>query len=467
MNVLLIQPPEAAPAVPTRSLPRTAQRVARPPWDLMCLQAYLSQRSRHVADVVDARFFSTLEPELLAAARRVPSPRVAILYTETEGLGQAMGVLDTLKRAFPTLPVGLCGPHPSQFPEAAIRLPRVDFVLAGDPEPILHSLLDYFTVETRIQHVPGLLLPGAPPKKAHWLPDLNSLTLPDWHDAFLAAYAGAPGSGGCVAELRLSRGHTGCPADRAFGLAGEPLRLWRMDRLAACIQRASDKGVAEVFLADPPGVWTPARLDQWCEALVQTRNVIPWSLQLLPTFLSPDAIYQMARTLCRRVVFLLPSCERNNLLQYGCTLDAPGLARTFEDLREAGIEPQVESWMGGPEEPPGAGRRIVRMLGDLKFPPFTLRAFPCRLDAPICREVQADGPPPLAAWTSWAGDPWNRPRPQAVWGGSEYITRLDAEMQTVLRTVENHPVRIVRQGWEALRTGQFLKLVAQGMRLRT
>ncbi|MBP7830146.1 MAG: hypothetical protein KA248_09545 [Kiritimatiellae bacterium] len=466
MNVLLIQPPEAVPPVPPRGPAGFNAHPLLPPWDLMCLQTHLSQRSRHIATLLDARFFTSMETELVAAVRKVADPVVVIVNTTTEGLGQAMGLINILKRAFPSLPVGLCGQHPSEFPEAAMDLPRVDYVLAGDPEPILHSLLDFFTVETRLQHVPGLLFRGSPAREARWLNDLNSLTLPDWHEPFIAAYAGLPGSGGCSIHVRLTRGHTRCPADRAWGLASEPLRSWRMDRLASCLQKASDKGVAEVFLDDPPGIWTPARLDQWCAALAQVRNVIPWSLQLLPTLLSPDTMDQMRLSLCRRVVFLLPSCDRANLLKYGCALDENELARTFLLLRQYGIEPQAELWLGGPEEPPGAGRRAIHRLRALGFPAYSLRAFPCRLEAPICADVRTGLPPPLEAWTRWACDPWNTARPQAVWGGSERITPLDSEMQAVLRTVETHPLRLLKQGWDTLRSGHFLKSVAASIRLR-
>ena len=437
-----------------------------PPWDLFCLQTYLNQRTGHRASLVDARFFTSVESELLAAVRQVPAPRMAIVNTATSALGQTMGLLDTLKRAFPTLPTGLCGQHPSQFPESAMALPRADYILAGDPEPIVHSLLDFMAVETRLRRVPGLLFQGSDPKRPHWLDDLNGLNLPDWQNTFLSAYAGPPGSGGCRVEARLSRGHTHCPADRAFGLGEEPLRIWRLDRFASCIQRVSDKGVAEVFLVDPPGIWTPARLDRWCEALKQVRNAIPWSLQLLPTLLSPDTIDQMRRTLCRRVVFLLPSCDRSNLRKYGCTLDARELAQTLQALQQSGIQIQVEAWMGGPEERSGEQRRVVRMLSALGFPAFSLHPFPCQLDAPICKEIESDGLPPLADWTRWALDPWNLPRPQTLWGGPSADAKLEAAFRAVVRAIEGHPVRLLKQGWQALRSGQFFRTVAQSIRLR-
>ena len=467
MNVLLIQPPDAAPLVRPRRLRGPFSIPLSPPWDLLCLQTYLSQRSGHIASLVDARFFSSLETELPAALRSFPAPGLVIVNTATAEIGQVLGLLDIIKRAFPALPAGLCGQHPSQFPESAMALPRVDYVLAGDPEPILHSLLDCFTVETRRQRIPGLLMKGSEPKQAHWLKDLNSLNLPDWQSVFLAAYTGPPGLGGCMVRARLSRGHTHCPADRAFGGGREPFRLWRMDRFASCMQRASDKGIGEIFLADPPGFWTPARLDQWCQVLAEVRNAVPWGLQMLPTLLSEDAINQMRLLLCRRVVFLLPSCDRSNLRKYGCILDARELARMFEALRRAGIHPHAEVWMGGPEEPAGERHRVVRMLRALGFPSFSLHPFPYELDAPICKEIEEEGPDPLEAWNRWALDPWNLPRPQAFWGGPEKTMALDADIQAAIRTVEGHPVRLLKQGWQALRAGQVFRALTQSARLRT
>ena len=448
MNVLLIQPPQPPAAVRSRSSLEAqrpegvAERPAfSPPWSLLCLNAYLQQRTRHAPFLIDARFFSNLETDIAEYVRQLPEAQVAVVEATTTGLGQVMQILDVLKRSFPRLVTALCGQHASQFPAQALTLPRVDFVLAGDPEPILHSLLDNFDTPTRLKRTPGLLYGDSESQTASWLNDLNSLSLPEGHGFFWSAYAGRPGSGGCRLEVRLTRGHTRCPADRAFGGAGIPLRAWRPERLAGFIQKTSDTGVSHFLLTDPPGVWTPERLAEWCRMLVRQRNSIPWSMQLLPTHLSEPAVHSMAQAQCRTVGFIFPSCEPDVLKKYGCLLGPGDLDDTFALLREYGIRPQSEFWAGGPEEPAGEHRRLARALRHLKFKDFSLELFPCRPDAPLYRELRGQGAPKLEDWIRWACDPWNHERPLAVWGGPDQVAVWDQQFQRLLRGAQRSMFR--------------------------
>lgn len=451
MNVLLIQPPDPPqPVTPFEPSPGSS-RLFSPPWSLLCLRAYLLERTRHRCSFFDCRFSGNLEAELVEAIRNTPDVAVAVVNTSTLGLGQAAAAVEIIKRNFPNIKAALCGQHPSQFPNHVGAMPRVDFSLAGDPEPILRNLLDYLDVEPRLRRVPGLVRPGAETVEPYWLADLRGLSLPDWQGVFWGGYRVGTTGPLCRAAARLSRGHTHLPADRAFGESHEPLRFWPLERMASAIQRCTGMGVSEVFLADPPGIWTPERLNQWCAGLESSRNAVPWSLQLLPTFLGEDTVNAMLMSGCRRVEFLFPSCAPAVMEGYGCVVSPREVAGTMDLLRAAGVQVHCRFWIGGPEERHGAAERVIRTIRMLGFRPFSLLPFPLALDSPIYQDYFKSSATHLDDWVQWSRDPWIFERPVSLWGGQADAPLIEEQFEAIIESVQRSPYRLVHRLLEHLK----------------
>ncbi len=435
---------------------------ARPlssPWPLLCLRAFLLQRTRHLCTLVDCRLFSLLEQELVEAVRFSMSD-VAVVNTQTAGLGEAAAIFDILKRRFPDIVTVACGEYPSQFPEHAASLPRTDFALSGDPEPILRDLLDRLDTPQRLSKVPGLGLTGQPAKEAYWLSDLRSLSLPDWEGVFWNAYKPDENES-CKVVTRLSRGHTRYPADRAFGGYREPLRIWPMERFASAMQKCPPHGIGEVLLDDPPGFWTPERLQRWCRTLTSIRNVQPWALRLLPTHLTDDTLLLLAQSLCRRVEFLFPSCDPDLLRRHGCVIGAKDLASTLSMLEERGIAVHLRFWMGGPEESTGETSRVLHTIRQLACRSYSLEAFPLQLDAPVCEENGSSISGLLEEWLRWTVDPWMLERPSTLWGGRESAVALADAFTHIERSVRRSPLRLLRTAWTSLRGRNWISYMEE------
>jgi hypothetical protein len=452
MNVLLIQPPDAPPDVEPRdsAYGRSARFV--PSWDLLCLRAYLLNRTRFGCEFVDARLFTNLERDLAERIARTPDLAMAVVQTSSLGLGPAAAVTGLVRRAAPALKIAVCGQHPSQFPAHSHALHDADYAFCGDPEPILRNLMDCAGVEHRLQRVPGLRLSQQPPVEPYWLPDLKSLVLPDWSGVAWGAYAPDPSRQGALAEMRLSRGHTRTPQDRAQGNATEPLRQWPMERAANALQRCASAGIVELFLNDPPGFWTDARVGEWCAALDRAHNSQPWSFQTWPRPLSPDLIQSLQLGACRRIEFVFPSAQQETLSRYGYQTPAREFAGTVKALQNAGIEVQARIWVGGPEEQKGERDRVARLLSQLQFCPFSLHPFPLVFDSPLYREVDAPGKPALEAWIRWARDPWMAERPIALWGDQKARAYVEATMERIDTSVMNNPRHRLLRAVEKIRS---------------
>ncbi len=456
MNVLLIEPPAPTQPVAAFDSETGGALSLAPSWNLLCLRSYLLEHTRHFCQLVDCRLFADLETELVEAMESGDPADFAVINTTSLGVGQAAAVLEIIKRRSPRIRTVVCGQHPSQFPDHVSTMPRVDFALAGDPEPVLRNLLDYVDVEQRMRRIPGLILAGGSTVRPYWLDDLRSLSLPDWQGVFWPAYRSGPGGATARVYARLSRGHSGVPADRACGDAHEPLRLWALDRMATALQKAGHKGVTEVSLNDPPGIWTPERLNQWCAALRHERNVQPWSIQLFPTLLDDDTMDLLQITLCRRVEFVFPSCDPAILRWYGCILPPRDMAATLSQLEQAGIQVRVRFWIGGPEERPGEEARATRMIRATGFRPYSLHPFPFRMDAPIYQDFQQSASTHVDDWVAWSRDPWIMDRPVPLWGGQAAAPRLTAQFESIRKSVQRSPSRVLTRMVQGLRPRSWI-----------
>jgi len=457
MNIILVQPPDPAmPVVPLDSTYGDAIRYV-PPWDLLCLRSYLLSKTKHHAAVVDCRLFTDIESNFLETLRAVPEPRMVVIDTPSLSLGQAVAVAEMTKSNFPGTKVVLSGPHPSKFPERLASIPHIDYAIAGDPEPALKSLLDFIDAEARLARVPGLIKPGTFESRPSWVPDLRSLVLPDWQGVFWPAYEAGPQKTGWRAKVRISRGQTGQAADRAFRNSGEPFRIWPLDRVAACIQRCAHLGVIEVFMDDPPGVWTAERLHAWCTSLIDERNTQAWAFQALPAEFPAETAELLYTAGCRRMEILFPTSDMDLLRRYGCDLNLGQIAESVKVLHASGIEVKACFWLGGPEEGPGEVARVVRVIRHLGFCPFSLKSFPFAFDAPIYDEMPVtEEKPQIETWLNWTRHPWTEERPLPLWGGRAAQAQITEVIGEIEQAITRSPERRLRRMINTIRSRNWV-----------
>jgi hypothetical protein len=440
MHVLLIQPPEPPQPVKPLDLAGNHVHLFAPPWDTLCLQAYLRDHTRHMANLADCRLYTNLEQELVEAIRALPEPRVLAINTISHALGQAAAVLAIARRHFPDTTTVLYGEFPSQFPDHVSAITGADYGLAGDPEPILRNLLDYIDIPPRLKRTPGLIFDGGESSEPYWLKQLSGLSVSEWQDVFWGAYRSEAAHDTIRAQVRLSRGHTHLPADRGFGRDNEPLRVWPLDRVAKVIQKCANQGVNEVMLTDPPGFWSPRQVQRWCAELKHIRNRQKWRLQLLPTLLSDANLMDMASAACSGVDFIFPSCDPELLQQYGCILKPEELNATIEAVQSYDMSVRVRFLVGGPEERPGEAERISTTVHALDYANASLHPYPFAMHSPLYAELtKTESVPHLQDWLDWSRDPWTAERPLPLWHGHTSIEAYNKIYTDVQRALGRSP----------------------------
>ena len=438
----VIEPPEAFPVVEPLRSRNAPPPIFAPPWSLLCLRAYLIKRAGYLCQLIDTRLFNHFEQELVKALEQMPNLRVAVVNTSSLSLGQAMATMETIKRRFPAIKTVMCGPHPSQFPGLVQHLPWLDYALCGDPEPILRNLLARLDGKAKTQDIPGCIMADQPVVEPFWKMEPDNLFLFHEEGIDWRAYPVGPVR---QAIMRLTRGSAG---NIAAGLADEdfyqPLRTCPHEQAANILCEFRRLDITEVRIADPPGFWSHWEIEAWCETLLSKDNYQSWSIKLLPVPLTESTIGLLQAAHCKHVVFVCPSTDLDVLAKLGCVLPLRKFRATLDQLTAADISFHLHFWMGGLETNTQKRWDIIRILHDLKYPPFTLEPHPSNQPLEVDREKSYD-PAHIEAWIAWAKGPGEKKtRPKAPWTGNVPVADFVAAMNLVGLTVQRSPLRWLR-----------------------
>lgn len=447
VKVLLIQPtdpPDAyfeATGFPTYPVPFAVSSA------LLHVQNYILHRSRHECAALDLRQYADGPDQIRHQVREADSDMLLALYTTPANLKSAMDLVRILRSELTETRIALWGPLPSQYPNLLPYLKEVDFCLCGDPEPLLKRILDYYDQPKRLERIQGVYVPSHEASPApRWLESLESMCFNDWTGPEWERYRQITGLAYTEAEFSLTRGQTQLPPDIMFSGDQEPLRYYDMDMLANLLQKCSNHGINHVFVKDSPAVWSPEILDQWCHALKVRQNVQSWGLQMLPTHLGAEEIEDLSFASCKRIDFIYPSCDPDQLAEYGCIVTPREVRETVEELEEYRIKVMIQYWVGGPMEEPGEAARICRTVEELQYTAFTVHPYPFHFDAPLFRErFEMEGTPSLKDWLRLAVNAEAPAQPVPQWpvkpgGMAPHLTT-----QHILHHVDKSPRRIMQR----------------------
>jgi hypothetical protein len=421
-----------------------------PAWDLLCLRAFVLDRTGHTCTYIDTRLHERLENAFEEAEDELPpqSSFMALIYTETHLLASVGEIIRYLKQHHPGMPVTLFGPHVSAFPDTIELMPGVDFALCGDPEVKLRHLLDSLDVTHRQKLIPGLIIPGVMKKPPQWAADLRAFSLPDWQSMEWSDYRHDPAVRGAHIEVRMSRGHPGTPADVAWPGADEPFRAWPMDRMAKALQRCPGNGINEVFFIDPPGFWTDERLTDWLNQLRYLRSTQEWSFQMIARDLPDAIITELGLHGCHRIEIIIPTTDPRRQAELGMDITTEKLLALVNRLRNVAVAPQFIFWVEGPWPVEKEAEKIIELLKELGRPSFAIYPFPFHHDAPLYRTIAEAGrhPPPLEDWLAAAQQPdAAAAAPVNLWGGTKGQARLEETMRLLHRRIAKDPMRALQR----------------------
>jgi len=420
-----------------------------PAWELICLHAFILERTGHRCNIIDLRLHEHVEDAFLPwiPADGARDHIVALIHATPENLESTGDVIRHLKRNVKHGRIILFGPYPSAYPETLHLIPDVDFALCGDPEIKLRLLLDSLDVSHRLRSIAGLYSRGQEIRQAAWLADLKNLSLPDWQQYAWREYRISTAQRGARIEARLTRGHTGLPADAPWAGCHEPLREWPMPLMAQRLMRCPGNGIDEVFFADPPGYWTDEKIAAWCNALRGLRNTQEWSFHIIARDLPDSVLNELPVNGCHRVEIIVPSINPARQREFGMEIQTATLKALVSRMRQRSIDAQFVYWIEGPHAEPDEARAILRHVREAGKPSFGVHLFPCFADSPLAGTLSGHGRrvPGIEAWIASAQDAEGHPAPDAVWGGPSSRTTASATLKTIHRKIALDPGRILKR----------------------
>ncbi|HMP89829.1 MAG TPA: hypothetical protein PJ991_06495 [Kiritimatiellia bacterium] len=420
-----------------------------PAWDLLCMQEFLLERTGHTCRLIDTRCYETIDAAL-NQLNEPPDPRatqVAVIHATQNTMESAAGIAAIIKKQYPHVITIMCGPLSTSFPEVIGYLPDFDFGLAGDSEVILRNLLEFLDIEHRLKLVPGLIIPGKISKGPHWVKDLSSLSLPEWYRIDWHPYLNAHNIRGIRVEARISRGHPGTRQDFPWPSPDEPFRIWPLQPLAQLMQKCSGHGISEIFFTDPPGCWTTEALTSWNRHLKTLRNTQPWAFQMMPRHIPVELMSELAGNACRRIEFIIPSCNDELCKKLGIELTDRELMAMFASLKKLNINPQIKYWVHGPGEAGGEVSRLLQHIRSMGYPSLSIYPFPLHHDSLLYRELhgKVKNTAPFSSWIEWAQHPDQSTPPPPCWGGATGVQECNEIIQTLHRKLKRNPWRKLKR----------------------
>lgn len=459
MHILIIQPPDFSRDFADASHDPEAVTPFAPAWDILKLMGYLREKTRYTLRLLDLRLYESPEQTLQQALEEDPAPGAALLLAETTGFGFSTGILELLKRHAPNLPVALFGPQPTAFLQETMQLPSVQFAVCGDPERPVQLLLDTLDLPARWKRIPGLAYAGHLPETPHWDTAAHHETRPAFDLIFWPAYRREFQPHAVrIAEMRISRGHTGLPCDQHLDLDHAPFHVYSLEGSAKALAQCNHLEIDLIKLLDPPGCWTPDRLKAWCSALSSAHNGQGWTFTMLPAVVHELQAEELAAAECRHVEFCFPAASMEGLKAFGCILEPEDLSKTVERLSAFGVGARFVFYLAGPYGGEQETSDLLRWIRSHPEIPFSLLPTPLLPASAMYRtQVPLQEQQFLDQQLRWARAPWMATRPVPVWRGEEGVEEARRIVQVVRKQSKAGVASRLRSNLRRWMTGQVFR----------
>ena len=395
MNLLLLRSGEPPNPFAKTSGLNTHPDTYSPEWEMLCIQAYIHERSKHRCDYIDSRTVGDLETEFEEIKNRLTHALVIGIYAPIHCVRQVMGIIEVANSILPNAHILLWGPLATRYPQLCLALPKIKSIVRGDAEKSIKDLLDFFDNPKRLARVPGLSFRNQDVQDAVFFDDLTPYSYNiDWKQADISSLKQmqqVPRRHGNHVNVRCSRGNNNTGANRFYGEAYVPCRMYPFTTVADSMQRASSAGVSYSFIEDPPGFWDEERMLEWCAALKLRANSQPWGFQCTPHNWSQKVLEELQLSACRRIHIIIPSANLSVLEEYGIPFHAPTILKSIKALIEHKIQVVLHVWIGGPDSTPKEASEVYSLLESLNFTPHVLKPFPLVFDSAFYLERLSEG----------------------------------------------------------------------------
>jgi radical SAM superfamily enzyme YgiQ (UPF0313 family) len=320
-----------------------------PPIGLICLATWLRERSEHQAEVLDA-LLEGMSPEEVARHAVATGAQAVGLSGMTHTWMDCLLLARAIRAAAPQLPIILGGPHATLFPMESLEHSEVDYVVVGDGEVPLTSLLDRLAQGREdTDGLPGVLRRGDPAGSRYVHPDMADLPIPDRSLTPWRRYASVVSRRPPTTVVMSSRG---CPYRCSFcsTAGGKKFRANPAHRVVDELEHCVGLGIREFLFFDELFTFDRSRVLEICRQIRERGLDVFWDVRSRVDRVDPEMLRAMAAAGCQRVQYGIESGTERVLGLYTKDMTPEQARQAVRWTREAGISTYADFMIGAPGE---------------------------------------------------------------------------------------------------------------------
>jgi len=329
MKILLISPPGKTSFI-------------SPPLGLMYLAASL-RKAGHQPLILDFLLEKFNQDFLFKTINR--GVELIGISAVTPLIHNAIFLANLIKKKFPEKIIVFGGPHPSLLPKETLEnCESVDFIVKGEGEERLNSLIDYLEGKRKEDELDGIAFRrnGAiidlPPKK--YIENLDNLPFPARELVPIEKYSEILESREKPATILIAS--RGCPFHCIYcskPIFGNVFRARSPENILKEIELLKEKyKIKEIIFYDDIFTLNRERIIKLCQLLIEKKLNISWKCETRVNFIDEELLQLMRRAGCYLIGYGIESGNQRvlNILKKGTTIE--GIEKAIKVTKRAGIE---------------------------------------------------------------------------------------------------------------------------------
>ncbi len=326
-----------------------------PPLGLGLIAAVL-QKNEHLVRLIDMEAEGLGESGLFAELSKF-SPDLIGMYSSTPIIFYVFDLAKKLKENFPA-PIVLGGPHPSSFPEDAIKNGSIDFVVRGEGEYVMLDLIKTLESKSPLNLAAGLTykqggkIYSNPPQK--YIENLDALPFPA-HELLpmdkYYPYSYLDKRGRWFTMLTTRGCPFGCIFCNSGSIFGKAYRVRSPKNIVKEVEKLNkDYDVKNILFVDDTFTLNREATIEFCRLLHENNLRISWSCETRVNLVDPELLKKMKLSGCFEIAFGIESGSQKmlNNLKKGITLEQS--ERAVRATKNAGIKTRTFWVFGAPGE---------------------------------------------------------------------------------------------------------------------
>ena len=419
MKVALIVPPAAHSIESSVSPELEEDRGTYPPLGLLYVAAAAEAWANAEVTLIDCLAAGV---DLAALRTRVTGLDVSVVgfSAMTFNLLDVIEAARIVKEMRPDITTIVGGAHATLYPLETLRLPDVDFVMAGESErsfPQFLRLLEAGDTDG-YSRIPGLAYKRDGGVRINgdldWIEDLDALPWPARGLLDHGQYQNLIGAGGVSTTLQSSRG---CPFGCTFcDMRRSRFRARSPKSVVDEVESLVNSGIRDLFFIDDTLTIDKRRLMETLDLMIERRLPAQFKISARADTLTPEILSRLKKAGCYRVHVGVESGTQRLLDYLGKGVTTDRVARAFRDLREARLEGLAYCMVGIPGETRAEMSDTVRFAVSLRprYAQFSVcTPYP---KTALYAQLLGEGVIPYDYWQEFADNPkpdfsirfWNR-----------------------------------------------------------